>query len=217
MKAQLVKDVDAKTLLDVNAAVWGSVKGETIKLEGTPVGLQPTEIIRTTWADKKVGTVGSVEVQAAHNGEALAFRLEWPLANPTTSHGDNTQWPDGAAVAFPVTPGAALVTMGAPDNPVNAWFWRADNNGVGRHVVAEGISSSETLDLEQVRANGEYRDGKWVLTIVRALQVESEKPVAQLTAGTKTGFGVAIWDGSNKERGGIKAFSGAVWLELELE
>jgi hypothetical protein len=41
--------------------------------------------------------------------------------------------------------------------------------------------------------------------------------VVQLTPGTHTGFGVAIWDGSNSERAGIKAFSGAVWLDLELE
>jgi DMSO reductase family type II enzyme heme b subunit len=217
MKAQLVKDVDANALLDVNGKVWSSVGAETITLEGTPIGIQPTEIVRTTWAEKKIGAVGSVKAQAAHNGEALAFRLEWPLVKSSTTHGDNTQWPDGAAVAFPVTAGAALVTMGAPENPVNAWFWRADNNGVGRHVVAEGISSSETLDLEQVRANGEYRDGKWVVCIVRALQVESERAVVQLTPGTHTGFGVAIWDGSNSERAGIKAFSGAVWLDLELE
>ncbi len=217
MKAQLVQGVDANTLLDVNAKLWSSVKAETVILEGTPIGIQPTEIIRTTWADKKIGSVGSVQVQAAHNGEALAFRLEWALAAPHVSHGDNTAWPDGAGIAFPVTPGAALVTMGAPENPVNAWFWRADNNGVGRHVVAEGISSTETLDLEQVRANGEYRDGKWVVSIVRALQVESERAVVQLTPGTHTGFGVAIWDGGNSERGGVKAFSGAVWLDLELE
>lgn len=217
MKAQLVKDVDAKTLLDVDAKLWSSVKADTLKLEGTPVGMQPTEIIRSSWKDKKIGTVGSVQVQAVHNGEALAFRLEWPLAVPTLSHGDNTAWPDGAAVAFPITPNAPLVTMGAPENGVNAWFWRADNNGVGRQVVAEGIGTSETLDLEQVRAHGEYRDEKWIVTIVRALQIESAKPVAQLTAGTTVGFGVAIWDGANMERAGIKAYSGPTWLDLELE
>jgi DMSO reductase family type II enzyme heme b subunit len=217
MKAQLVKDVDAKALLDMDAKLWSSVKADTLKLEGTPLGMQPTEIIRSSWKDKKIGSVGSVQIQAVHNGEALAFRLEWPLAVPTLSHGDNTSWPDGAAVAFPITPNAPLVTMGAPDNGINAWFWRADNNGVGRQVVAEGIGTSDTLDLEQVRAHGEYRDGKWIVTIVRALQIESVKPVAQLAAGTTVGFGVAIWDGSHEERGGIKAFTGAVWLDLELE
>jgi hypothetical protein len=39
---------------------------------------------------------------------------------------------------------------------------------------------------------------------------------AQLEPGQETGFGVAIWEGSNRERAGIKAFSGD-WKPLIIE
>jgi hypothetical protein len=41
--------------------------------------------------------------------------------------------------------------------------------------------------------------------------------VAQLEPGAATGFGVAVWDGSGGERAGIKAFSGPLWQELQLD
>ena len=50
----------------------------------------------------------------------------------------------------------------------------------------------------------------------RSLAVASEAGAAQLSPGTRTGFGVAIWEGSNGERAGIKAFS-ENWLPLELD
>jgi DMSO reductase family type II enzyme heme b subunit len=51
--------------------------------------------------------------------------------------------------------------------------------------------------------------------IARALRVETAEPVAQLAAGQTTGFAVAVWEGGNGERAGIKAFSGE-WRELAL-
>jgi hypothetical protein len=39
--------------------------------------------------------------------------------------------------------------------------------------------------------------------------------VAQLAPGERTGFALAVWEGSNGERAGIKAFSGD-WRELRL-
>jgi hypothetical protein len=39
---------------------------------------------------------------------------------------------------------------------------------------------------------------------------------AQVTPGSDTGFGVAVWEGSHKERAGIKAFSGD-WKPLTID
>ncbi len=216
MKAQYVSGVDSKTLLDPAASVWGQAKAESLKLMGTPAGMQPTDAIRTTWADKKIGAVENVDVQALHNGEALAFRLEWATPQANTDHGDNSVFPDGAAIAFPLTEAATVLTMGSPGNAINAWYWRANANGAGRQVTAEGIGSSETLDLDHVRGQGEFKDGKWTVTIVRALKAESAKPVAELAAGQTAKFAVAVWDGGSGERGGIKSFSGPMWLDLNI-
>jgi len=220
MKVAYVSGVDAQTLLDPKASVWAKARGEVFKLEGTPWAMQPTEMLRTKYERPDnpniAASVKEVEVKALHNGEALGFHLRWALAQPHVDNGDNTVFPDGAAVALPVVPSAPLITMGAVGMPVNAWFWRASTNGQGREVVAEGVGSSETLDLNQVRGDGVYENGHWTVSIVRALQVVGESKLAELTPGEKTGFGVAIWDGGAGERGGIKAFTGPQWLELIL-
>ncbi len=216
MKAQYVSGVDSKTLLDPDAGVWSQATAESLKLEGTSAGLQPTDAIRYSWADKKMGAAESVAVQALHNGEALAFRLEWATPQANLDSGDNSVFSDGVAVAFPLTEMTAIVTMGAPDNAVNVWYWRADANGTGRQVVAEGLGTTETLDLDHVRGQGEFRDGKWTVTIVRALKVASAKAVIELSPGQAAKFAVAVWDGGSGERGGVKAYSGPVWLDLNL-
>ncbi len=217
MKANYLAGVDVATLLDPKANVWSQPKAETFKLMGTPLGMQPTELIRSSWAKKKIGNVESVKVQAAHNGEVLAFRIEWASKAPSMTNGDNSIFPDGAAIALPVDERAPVITMGATGFPINAWYWRANDEGHGRQLSAEGIGTSETLDLEHVKTGGVYENGHWHVVIVRALKVESKKPVVQLEAGKDTKFGVAIWDGKNQERGGIKAFSGGAWLDLSLE
>jgi len=220
MKVAYIAGVDAQTLLDPKASVWSKVRAEVFKLEGTPWGMQPTEMLRTKYERPDnpniAASVKEVEVKALHNGEALAFNLRWKLAQAHVDNGNNTVFPDGAAVALPVVPAAPLITMGAVGLPVNAWFWRANANEQGREVKAEGVGTTETLDLNQVRGDGVYENGHWTVSIVRGLQVAGEAKVAQLTPGQTTGFGVAIWDGGAQERAGIKAFTGPQWLELIL-
>ena len=112
---------------------------------------------------------------------------------------------------------APMAIMGAIGMAVNAWYWRADENGGGRHVLAEGLGTSRTLAEDQVRSNGVYENGRWRVVITRALEVQSSENPAQLEPGQSTGFGVAIWEGGHGERAGIKAISGDDWIELNLE
>jgi complex iron-sulfur molybdoenzyme family reductase subunit gamma len=186
-----------------------------VKLLGTPVGLQPTEAIRTSWMAKKIGMVESVAVSAMHDGAVVAFHLEWADASEDRSIGDTTAFPDAAGILLRAAEGAPSVTMGAPTLPVNAWYWRADEDDRGRQVVAEGLGTTRPVEGEHVKGRGVWRDGRWRVVITRALKVETAEPVAQLAAGQVTGFAVAIWEGSNGERAGLKAFSGE-FLELSL-
>ncbi len=105
--------------------------------------------------------------------------------------------------------------MGAPGQAVNAWYWRADENGAGRQVVAEGIGTSRTVDVDLVKGNGVWKEGRWRVVIARALSVQTSEPVAQLRAGETTGFSVAVWEGGNGERAGIKAFA-PNWISFAL-
>lgn len=215
LKARPVTGVGATELVDPDAGFWKEADDERISLMGTPLGMQPTGAIRVAWAGKTIGVVDKVKVAAVHDGTTLAFRLEWDDENQDGALGDTTSFPDAAALVFPVTDNAPLITMGAAGAAVNAWYWRADENDGGREVVAEGIGSSETLEPGSVSSHGVWRDGTWSVVITRALQ--GQGAVAQLSVGQTTGFGVAIWEGSQGERAGIKAFSGPEWLLLEIE
>src|SRR3990172_12327235 len=121
MKLQLA----TRTLLNPAARQWAKVPAEEISLGGTLLHAQPTRYVRTTWAGKPLGAVRSVSVQAAHNGNDIAFRLEWADETQNTGHGDGSVFPDAAAILFPLNGEAPVESMGSPKAPVNAWYWRA--------------------------------------------------------------------------------------------
>lgn len=216
MQARYVNDIDLDKILDPDFGSWRDQRAETVSLMGTPVGLQPTEAIRVAWMGKKIGAVGQVDVKALHDGRALAFRLEWEDATESADLDDNTHFPDAAAIALPAAADAPLVLMGKPGSPVNAWYWRADEPQGAREISAEGLGTSQTIGGSPVRARGVWKGGRWSVVVARALKLEGAPGAAQLAPGVETGFGVAIWEGSNQERAGIKSFSGD-WLPLFLE
>ena len=218
MKAKFTSGNGLDELLAPDAPAWAPQPTQAIKLMGTPASLQPTEAIRAAWRERPIGAVDQVEARALHNGKHLFFRLEWADPSENRDHGDNSVFPDGAAIALPVHPQSPppLITMGVPGNGINAWYWRANEPEYGRHVLAEGYGTSQTLDRDQVRTRGEWRNGRWRVVIARALQVHSAHPVSQIETGQLTRFGLVIWEGGRAERAGLKAFSGD-WIDLELE
>ncbi len=217
MQVRYVPRLELDAVLQPNAAVWQAGKAETVKLKGTPLDMQPTDAIKVSWKEKKIGVVEDVQVDAVHDGERIAFRLEWSDPTADTEITDTTRFPDGAGILLPCVQYAPMAIMGAIGMAVNAWYWRADENGGGRHVLAEGLGTSRTLAEDQVRSNGVYENGRWRVVITRALEVQSSENPAQLEPGQSTGFGVAIWEGGHGERAGIKAISGDDWIELNLE
>ncbi|MBW2228898.1 MAG: hypothetical protein JRG92_15735 [Deltaproteobacteria bacterium] len=216
MEASYLSGADVGSLLDPGGAAWRGARSERIALMGTPVGLQPTEAIRAKWIDKKIGAIGAVSVAALHDGTRLAFRLEWEDTSESREISDTTAFPDAAAVALPSAEGSPIMTMGAVGAAVNAWYWRADEEGQGRQVVAEGLGTSRGVEGKLVHAQGLWKEGRWSVVISRDLEIATDEPVAQLTPGQRTGFGVTVWEGSGGERAGIKAFSGD-WIELVLQ
>jgi DMSO reductase family type II enzyme heme b subunit len=216
MRARYVGGVNLEALLDPEGEVWRAARAEPLPMMGTPLGLQPTPAILVTWATRKIGAIDKVSASAVHNGSTLAFRLEWSDPSENKTIDDTTAFPDAAGVLLPSAPGSVIASMGAPGLAVNAWYWRADEDGKGRHVVAEGLGTTRTVDEDLVRSRGLWKGGRWRVVITRALQVQTTEPVAQLQPGQKTQFGVAVWEGSNEERAGIKAFS-VDWRELTLD
>jgi DMSO reductase family type II enzyme heme b subunit len=214
MRAVYAK-AELESLLDPESGPWRAQASESIQLIGTPAGMQPTEAIRVSWTGKTIGAVTSVRVAAIHNGDVLAFRLDWDDPNEDAEVLDNDTFPDAAAIALPAAEDAPLVLMGAAGKPINAWYWRADEADRARHVTAEGLGTSRTLDVNLVKARGIWKEGRWQVVIARAMNI-AVPGAAQITPGSDTGFGVAIWEGSHKERAGIKAFSGD-WKVLTID
>ena len=222
MKATYLRDTPLPGLLDPFGEAWSRVNTETLALSGTPSALQPTAAVRVAFPEGTIGAIRSAELAVAHNGSEIAFRLRWADASMNTAAAgeDDTLFPDGAALLFPAAPGAPLMSMGAPGKPVTAWYWRADEPDRGRHVSAQGLGSSDTLDRELVKVAGVHRDGHWHVVIARALAVAKGPATVRLVPGQATPFSLAIWEGGHRERAGIKAFAMGQhdgWHELILD
>jgi len=209
VKAGYVPGVPLQGLLDAQADIWRQASSQVIELMGAPSGLQPTSAVRAQFPDGAIGAVKQVSVAVLHNGGELAFRLAWRDATADTGADgqDDVGFPDAAAVLFATRSNAPLMTMGAPGLPVSAWYWRADENGRGRQVTAEGLGTTQTVHGDQVHARGVYADGGWAVVIARSLRAQSAGAVAQLEMGAAASFSVAVWEGSHGERAGVKSFA----------
>lgn len=101
---------------DVKAAFWGNVPGEQVTLMAQPM-IAPRP---------KTTTTSTVTIQAVHDGKWIAFRLRWRDTDQSEA-GKLGEFSDGAAIQFPIKESDAppAVFMGAKDNPVHIFHWRA--------------------------------------------------------------------------------------------
>jgi complex iron-sulfur molybdoenzyme family reductase subunit gamma len=215
----LVKRVQAsrEALLDAGAAQWKGAASETVPMKGTPLALQPSPYVKAAWKQSQIGKVKSVRVSALHNGEEIFFRLSWADANDDEKISDSNVFPDGAALLFPMGADAPLTTMGSKTQPVNAWHWRADFGEAGKNNVAEGLGTTRLTAASGILCRASWQGGSWQLVMSRALAVpEQAAESVQLRPGAAVKVAVAVWEGANGERGGVKAFCEA-WRPIQLE
>ncbi|NIP74025.1 MAG: c-type cytochrome [Gammaproteobacteria bacterium] len=158
------------------------------------------------------GEVTAIQVQALHNGEVLAVRLEWndPLAAKQRGIG---RFADAAAVQWPMDrehDELPYVGMGQPGNPVAVWLWRA--SGEVQNLAAEGFGTLTAQPDETLAARGEWRDGTWRVVFRRPLSGPESAP-----AGGQALLPVALaaWNGEDGERNGMKHLS--PWRVVYLE
>lgn len=205
-------------LLEPGAAEWGSVPAETLKMDATPLANQPSEYIKASRDEKKIGKVRSLAVQAAHNGADIFFRLSWEDAEKNVEVVDTNVFLDGCGILMPLRGGDPPIDeMGSQDAPVNAWFWRSDLKDKARNKVATGLGNSQLTKQSPILAKSVWSDGKWTVVLARPLAVpEQKEETTQLAAGASVKVGFAVWEGGNGERAGVKSFS-KEWRELKLE
>ena len=203
-------------LLEHAAPQWANAEQAHVPMLPTPLGSQPSRYIRASWRDRPYGKVRSVKVASLHNGEEIFFRLEWsdPEKNDAVT---DSAFPDGAALLFPMGADAPISTMGDKAHPVNAWQWRADLAEHGRNNVAHGLGTTVLSETSQIICRASWDNGVWRVVFCRPLSVPDQAAESvQLKPGQEVHFGVAVWEGQNGERAGIKAFS-PTWQRLTIE
>lgn len=211
-------DASAEQLLDPSNAAWNAIPGESLEMAATPLANQPSEYIKASRDERKIGKVHELKVQSAHNGSEIFFRLSWSDDTKNRAITDTNMFPDGCGILMPVNGGDPPIDeMGSKDAPVNAWFWRADLEGDEAHnTVAHGLGTTQFSKNSPIRARAAWDADAWAVVFVRPLAVpELPEEATQLTPGGAVKIGFAVWEGSNGERAGVKSFS-KEWRDLTL-
>ncbi len=206
LRARRVAGTDAERLIDPMAPGWARCLPEVVSLAPAPVALV-AGVSPYVAASSGHGRVPRLEVRAAHDGISLWLRLAWPDTTRDDRLTDLDRFADAAAVMFPLTPAADPFRMGSPEDPVNAWLWRADA-AAPFDVFAEGYATSRRRPAAasglEARA---HHDGRgWALVFRRPLAAPGAG-FAALSPGAPAQVAFAIWDGSHRDRSAQKAVS----------
>lgn len=210
--------VDARDeeLLSPESTAWQEAPVNEVVLSPTPLELQPTEYVRVSRSGRPYGLVSSMNVSALHNGNSVFFRLVWQDDSEDGAMKDINQFVDAAAVMFPIAEDAPLISMGIKGKPVNVWMWRADW-ARPKNIAAEGMGTTERRDDPALSSAARHTEGRWDLVVGRSLVHRSApRGTVALAPGTVSKIAFAVWQGSEQERAGLKAFS-PDWQVLELD
>lgn len=197
---------------DPSAQEWGPIEKEKIALEPTPIASQPSLYVQAAFAERPYGATSPVSVSAVHSGEQIFVRLGWQDTTKDDAISDTNKFPDAAAVLFPIYTDAPLTSMGSPDNPVQAWLWRADAE---KPLVVDSTGFGQTVRVSDpvLRASAVCERDGWSVVIWRPF---ADTAVRGLRLGYTGKVAFAVWQGSNQERAGIKAAT-LEWQALEIE
>jgi len=126
---------------------------------------------------------------------------------------------DGAAVQFAIGDEATSYIMGTgPDEPVNIWYWRSDENSV-ESLAAGGPGSTTRLDEQPVTGDSRYQIGEdrvanqWIVVMSRPIAATGDHQVPLDRAQVPMAF--ALWQGSDGQRDGLKSVS-EDWILVNL-
>lgn len=208
MRAAKVSSLTARDSAP-NSDLWARVPTYELKLSPVPVAAVDTSpYVRRAFGRVDVGIISSVHIQVASDGRCISVRMAWEDRTEDAEVTGATSLPDGAAIMFPLKPGASVMTMGSPDAPVNMWLWQADREAPF-DVLSQGIGTSTRRDpsLSGLSGTGVYARGRWRVVMSRPLDADGVEFV-NLAGKRVLNVAFAVWEGNNRERGPLKAFSG---------
>ena len=189
-------------LAEPQGSGWIGAGSYELSLVPVPLAAQPTRSIRAAWRERPYGRVRRVSVAAAHDGYDLYLRLVWA----TPSDAPN-RFPDAAGVLFPIRPRAPLRTLGRPSAALALSYWQA-NRVQPVSLISLGPGLFQPGTTAPPRATAARHQGEWRLVLSYPL-------AGAFAVGKSARLGVALWDGSNRERAGLAAVTPR-WLRLEI-
>lgn len=199
-----------------NSDEWNNLAGEDVKLMPAPAAMQPTKYIVNKLKDVSYGLIDSVNVKGVHDESSIIYRLRWRDPTKNITRNDNIDFPDAAALLFPLSSNAPLF-MGAPGHRVNLWYWSAHDPELARNDIAEGIGTSQIIEKELISAHAVHDDNYWTIMLRRDFRVNKYvDSLVQFNPGLQLNAAIAVWDGGNQERAGIKAFT-PQWIRFEID
>ena len=192
---------------DPNAAIW-----DTAPQASFPMSPQ------VHWQNRiQEVTVKDVKVRALHDGNQVAFLLEY--ADPTEDPDD------AAALEFMVGDKKAHFAHGQPmmqveGGPVNIWYWKnKDKKGVDMNAM--GFGTLKVQPHQDVKASGAFSSGTWKIVFSRPLATEHAEEDTQIIPGNFINVAFAVWDGRKDgsgelvEKGSQKAVSSWWYFRAE--
>jgi len=214
MRVRRVAATD-EDLLEIDQICWMGPDAHVIVLTPAPVALV-AGVSSQIALSRGHGKVQRISTRMAHNGATLSIRLEWEDPTRDDRIQDLDRFVDAAAVMFPLHEDANPFTMGDEGRPVNAWLWKADRDEPF-DVIARGYSTSERRPGRNsgLVARGAHRNGAWTVVFQRPIQPGGGE-FARFEPGGPMRVSFAVWEGSNAERAGQKAVSGA-FLDAKLD
>ncbi len=166
-----------------------------------PLPLSGQIITRPVWPEP---SVRALSIRSIHNGEEVAFLMEWQDATVNESLTPGV-FRDGAAVALPVGDAPAFFCMGQLDHYVNIWHWKADwqsdvdrreardkeskRKGKGprrfeviprrpssiEDLIGGGFSTLTSKELQgRIKGQAEWKRGLWRVVMKRPLTIEGD-------------------------------------------
>jgi len=199
---------------DPQGALWARVPEAEIELKlAPPVHPSIASLQHTAAPD----TALPLHVGALTDGHRLYLRLRWK----DRSH-DNRRaaglFPDAAAIEVPIGADETAVMMGMPDKPVAIWRWDAATNDV--EALAAGSPGTLTPAIDSgLAGTGVYRqrddaaNNEWCVVIAQDLDATGDAH-PDLRERKRFAAAFAVWQGSDRQRGGFKRVS--EWVSVRL-
>jgi len=192
---------------DPNAAIWNTAPQASFPMSP-----------QVHWQNRiQEVTVKDVKVRALHDGNQVAFLLEY--ADPTEDPDD------AAALEFMVGDKKAHFAHGQPmmqveGGPVNIWYWKnKDKKGVDMNAM--GFGTLKVQPHQDVKASGAFSSGTWKIVFSRPLATEHAEEDTQIIPGNFINVAFAVWDGRKDgsgelvEKGSQKAVSSWWYFRAE--